>query len=45
MDSFLIDYVQAHELAPVFREINFARLSDNMIDHIARSAVRILAGR
>ena len=35
MGAFKIDYVQAHESAPVFREINFARLSDNMIDDIA----------
>ena len=35
MGALQIDYVQAHELASIFREINFARFSDNMIDDIA----------
>jgi hypothetical protein len=34
MGALQIGYVQAHELASLFREINFARLSDDMIDDI-----------
>jgi hypothetical protein len=44
MGAFQIDYVRAHESAPVFREINFARLSDNMIDDIALRGISARQG-